>query len=190
MPQSNPPSLLMPKKQIPSPNFSELLLLIQHHHHNIVQQTMLSNKTFIYQAHPKLHHQNPMPQPGQTQYAHKQDIHLPKIILRSIIKTQSHNLDKQQCSQNKTFIYQRSFQTPSSKPNPTIWTSNNAIKTRHSSTKRSFQAPSSKPNATIWTSNNSSQSNKQERISQAPKLIPTSSIIKNPIPQIQHHHLF
>jgi hypothetical protein len=29
---------------------------------------MLSNnKTFIYQAHPKLHHQNPMPQPGQTQ---------------------------------------------------------------------------------------------------------------------------
>ncbi len=62
-----PPSLLMPKKQIPSPNFSELLLLIQHHHHNIVQQTMLSNKTFIYQAHPKLHHQNPIPQPGQTQ---------------------------------------------------------------------------------------------------------------------------
>jgi len=118
---------------------------------------MLSNKTFIYQDHSKLHHQNPMPQSGQATML-----------------------------SNKTFIYQAHPKLHHQNPMPQSGQATMALnQTRHSSTKDHSKLHHQNPmpqsgQATI----NSSQSNKRE----SPMLIP-SSIIKNPIPQIQHHHL-
>ncbi len=163
------------------------------------------------------HNQNPMPQSGETMISIKQEIHVPSSSQAPSSKTQCHNptptsLLMAQKTNSKSQLLRAP--PPSAVP-PTITLSNKQCSqtTRHSSTKlipssiiktqchnldkhnahkqdihlpTSFQAPIIKTQCHNLDKATIALNQTRENLS--PKLIP-SSIIKNPIPQIQHHHL-
>ncbi len=181
------------------------------------KQCSQSNKR-ISQAHNQnLSSSSPMPQSGETMISIKQEIHVPSSSQAPSSKTQCHNptptsLLMPQKTNSKSQLLRAA--PPSAAP-PTITLSNKQCSqtTRHSSTKlipssiiktqchnldkhnahkqdihlpTSFQAPIIKTQCHNLDKATIALNQTRENLS--PKLIP-SSIIKNPIPQIQHHHL-